>query len=134
MVHDCDPRQFSKFQRDYTCWMVNSFIGQQEPENSLYHDMMISRLDSTWQDRIKHMDRSSTKEALWTEMDRHMLSLQLMHNLPTPSKPIGEAGGFQKREMTQGLQAPVSQKNQVTDLILSQPTIEVAETTRKYQI
>ena len=60
--------------------MVNSFVGQQEPENSLYHDMMISRLDSTWQDRIKHMARSSTTEDMFKEIDRHMLSLHPLHN------------------------------------------------------
>ena len=65
------------------------------------------------------------QEANQQEEEQHLLTLP---------KPIEEAGGSQKREIAQGLQAPVSQENQVTDLILSQPIIEVAETTRKDQI
>ena len=69
---DCDPRQYTKFQRDYTAWMVNSFIGKQKPDDTLYYDMMVSRLNSTWQSRIRHMQGNSTKKRAfggnWTDI------------------------------------------------------------------
>ena len=80
LTHDCDMRQYKKFQRDYLSWMVASFLGGQEPENNVFYDMLISRLDGAWQDRVKHLPRSSTKEEIFQEMDRRLLGLYPLHN------------------------------------------------------
>ena len=60
--------------------MVNNFIGQNGPDDRIFYDMLISRLDSVWQSRIRQIQGNSTKEELWREMDKHMLALHPMHN------------------------------------------------------
>ena len=76
---ECSTSEFKKFKRDFDTWFKSSYPGGQGgPE---VWGTLNSKLDADWQDRMDTVDgiRDFTLEAIWTEMDKAMMSLHPIH-------------------------------------------------------